>query len=139
MAGIRQWRPIAECPPNLRRAVVFDPEMTWLGRHDGSVVDERVSTAERHTDGRWHVERAQGDGAFYEPTHFLEPGVPKDQAAIPDVEALRAKLDAEDEARRADQARAARENEARERGVKHELESFWADPDKRLRALSGDP
>jgi len=138
MAGVRQWRPIAECPPNLRQAVVYDPEMAWLARHDGSVIDERVATARRHTDGRWYVERDQGDGTFYQPTHFLDPGVPKDQPAAPDLESLRAEAAAQEEARREAYARQSQVATEREHGVKHELEAFWADPEKRLRALSGD-
>lgn len=137
MAGLRQWRPIAECPPNVRRAVVFDPEMAYLARHDGSVIDERAAMAERHVDGRWYVERDQG-GDFYRPTHFLDPGVPKDHPVIPDGEQLRAQAQALEEERRQARARAEQDAVERERGIVAHQEAFWADPEKRLRALSGD-
>ena len=137
MVGKLQWRPIAECPPHLARAVVFDPEQTWLSRHDGSVVDERVATASRHDDGRWYVADREG-GEFYEPTHFLDAGVPKGCPLIVDPEPLRVREAAREESLRAERARAAEAHAARERGIIKAQEAFWADPEKRLQALSGD-
>lgn len=129
------WRPIGECPPDLHRAVVFDPtNARWLGA--GAVDDERVVTAERGDDGVWWVADNQG-GYDVEPTHYLDPGVPEDYPAVLDPELLRLRAEAERAAREEQLRRHTAEraaayatgsDAARERELEAEREAFWADP-----------
>lgn len=142
------WRPISECPPDLRRALVFDPDnVRLLGT--GCVDDERVVTADRGEDGAWWVDGNQG-GYDVTPTHFLDPGVPDGFPEVVDPEPLRIRAEAERAARaerlrqaEAERARAAAQavdpGSVRERELEAERERFWADPENlRRHALGGD-
>lgn len=66
------WRPIADLPSHVTRALVFDPDSHWRERHRGEIVDERVNVAtlSRH-NGLWYVGHHQGDFDVT-PTHFVE-------------------------------------------------------------------
>ncbi|SFM76783.1 hypothetical protein [Methylobacterium pseudosasicola] len=136
MAKMR-WRPIAECPQKLTRAVVFDPENSGLSGLGDEIWDERAITASRRDDGSWRVDSYQG-GYTIKPTHFLDVGVPSGYSIAPDPEALRAReaavrvrAEREAAARNADQAQC-------ERALNAEREAYWSNPENLRRFLSGE-
>ena len=134
MAKMR-WRPIDECPQKLKRVVVFDPENAGLDAASVTVWDDRVVTACRRDDGSWHVDSYQG-GYTVEPTHFLDPGLPRGYPIALDPDVLRAR-DAAERARTEREATGRNAAQAdRERALSAEREAYWSDPENLRRFLS---